>query len=138
MKKILPTILLSTLLLTGCSTGGSPLFIALENSGESVVEVDTRQLYPEAESVYISCTNNKTALSDTIGTADLTISHLRDDHKNWIIAVEEDDSVQIEGYNKFIVRLCDIDNTQIIQEVTDTTITLTKNNGVWELTPSLS
>lgn len=138
MRKILYVVASANIaLLSGCSIDSSPLFISLENSGESVVKLETRQLYPEAEPVYISCTNNTTVLGDTIGTADLKISHLRDDHKNWIIAVEEDGSAQVERYNKFIVKLCDIDNTQIIQEVTDTTITFKKSNGVWELTPLL-
>lgn len=94
-------------------------------------------MYPEAESVYVSCTNNETILGDVIGTHDLKLSHLRDDHKNWIITTYENSSAKVEEYNKFILKMCDTENTHTVQEVTDTTITFKKNNGVWELTPPL-
>lgn len=138
MRKILYVVASANVaLLSGCSIGSSSLFIALENSGESVVKLDTRRLYPEAESVYISCTNNTTVLGDVIGTHDLKLGHLRDDHKNWIITTYENSSAKVEEYNKFILKMCDTENTHAVQEVTDTTITFEKNNGVWELTPPL-
>ena len=130
-------LLFSALLLTGCSLQGSPLLMALEKTSEPSATLNLSDMYPDAEHIHISCTNNSKVLAEALGYDPLRFSHLRDDHKNWLIITNKDGSYDVETYNKFTIRFCEISDTYTIREVTEETLTFEKYNAVWLLTPAI-